>query len=141
MVRRVPRRYLTLVTLCLVAGCLWRGYTAIMQVHLDVLTQTAGKLCAVVDSGRGLSAEAIPEYVYPAQRAREFLRQFSSERGRQSYRQFTSLVERYESMVRDVDAVRAAGRDWAQMSPQLRAECEVLDQQAAGVRAVLARNG
>jgi len=134
------RRPLTALALCLLAGCLWRGYAAIMQVHLDVLTQTAAKLCAVVDAGRGLSAEAMAEYVYPAQRAREFLHQFSNQSGRASYRQFSALLEHYETMVRDVDAARAAGREWAQMSPQLHVQCDALLRQAAAVRADLTRD-
>jgi hypothetical protein len=125
----------------LLAGCLWRGYAAIMAVHLDVLTQTAAKLCAVVESGRGLTAEGMAEYVYPAQRAREFLRQFSGQSGRESYQRFTTLLDRYEAMVREVDATRAAQRDWQPVLPHLNAEREALAQLAADVRTDLTREG
>jgi len=130
---------LTVLALCIVSACLWRGYAAIMVVHLDVLTQTAAKLCAVVESGRGLTAEGMAEYVYPAQRAREFLRQFSGQNGRESYKQFTTLVDRYEAMVHDVDATRAAGRDWKPVLPHLTAQRDALLQLAAAVRAALKR--
>jgi len=136
----MKRRLVDALALCLLAGCLWRGYAAIMQVHLDVLTQTAHKLCTVMASGRGVSAEAMAEYVYPAQRAREFLRQFSNQGSRRSYGQFTTLVERYESMVHDVDTARAAGREATQVTAQLPAQCAALDQLAAAVRAQLARD-
>jgi len=135
----MPRRS-TLLALCMLAGCLWRGYAAIMTVHLDVLTQTAAKLCSVVESKRGLTAEGMAEYVYPAQRAREFLHQFDGQAGRQSYKQFTTLVDHYEAMVHAVDAARAANRDWVQMLPSLTAERQSLDQLAAEVRAALKRD-
>jgi transcriptional regulator with XRE-family HTH domain len=112
-----------------------------LAVHLDVLTQTAAKLCAVVESGRGLTAEGMAEYVYPAQRAREFLRQFSGQNGRESYKQFATLVDRYASMVREVDAARATERDWKQVLPQLAAERDALEQLAIAVRADLKREG
>ena len=141
MVRRMRPRLLSVLALCLLAGCLWRGYAAIMAVHVDVLTQTAAKLCAVVESGRGLSAEGMAEYVYPAQRARAFLRQSSGESGRASYQQFTTLVERYEVMVHEVDTARASGRDWTSVLPQLTAQRDALEHLAAGVRADLKRDG
>ena len=135
----VRQRQLTILTLLALAGCLWRGYAAIIVVHLDVLTQTAAKLCAVVESGRGLSAESMAEYVYPAQRGREFLRQFSGYSGRESYRQFATLLDRYEALVRQVDVARAQERDWKQELPHLMAERDILAQLAASVRADLQR--
>jgi hypothetical protein len=139
MVREMRQRRLTVLALCMLTGCLWRGYAAIMAVHLDVLTQTAAKLCAVVESGRGLTTEGMAEYVYPAQRAREFLHQFSGQSGRESYKRFATLVDRYEAMVREVDAARAAERDWKPELPHLNAEREALAQLAADVRADLKR--
>ena len=141
MVRRMRHRRLTVLVLCLFAACLWRGYAAIMAVHLDVLTQTAAKLCAVVESGRGLTTQGMAEYVYPAQRAREFLHQFSAQSSRASYKQFAALVERYETLVRETDAERATQPNWQQALPHLTAERDALAQQAADVRAELAREG
>lgn len=116
-----------------IAGCLWRGYATIMSVHLDVLVQTAEKLCAVVEAGRGPTAEGMAEYVYPAQRAREFLRQFSNYGPRPSYQKFSGLVERYEAMVRQADSARVQG-DWRAQSPQLNGERDALQRLAAEIR-------
>jgi len=116
------------------AACVWRSYGTIMKVHLDVLTQTADKLESVVRAGRGVSAESMAEYVYPAQRGREFLRQFERESVRQSYRQFAAFLDQYEAMVRAVDAQRAQGSDWQTILPSLTQECEALRQRAEEIR-------
>ncbi len=135
-------RRLAVFPLCLFAtACLWRSYGSIMSVHLDVLTQMAAKLCAVVESGRGLTAEGMAEYVYPARRAREFLRQFSSYSERRSYHRFSELLDRYEAMMRDVDAARAQGRNWQAELPHLTAERDALQQLAAEIRAALRAEG
>jgi hypothetical protein len=121
------------------AGCIWRSYGTILSVHVDVLTQTAAKLFAVAESGRGLSAEGMAEYVYPAQRGREFLRQFDGYRARQSYQKFAAFLDRYEAMVRDVDVQRAARPDGQIDLSRLKAEQEALRQLAADIRGLLAR--
>jgi hypothetical protein len=117
-----------------VAGCLWRSYGAIMEVHLDVLTQTADKLSSVVASGRGPTAEGMAEYVYPAQRAREFMRQFSGYSDRKSYQQFGVLVDRYEALVREVDAARAQGRLGAEEASRLNSERDAVRGMADAIR-------
>jgi hypothetical protein len=124
-----------------VAGCLWRSYGTIMGVHLDVLTQTADKLYSVVDSGRGPTAEAMAEYVYPAQRAREFMRQFNSYSSRPSYRQFGALVDRYEVLVHEVDAARAQGRLGREEAARVKTASEALRALAAEARAALRSDG
>jgi hypothetical protein len=125
-----------LVLLLCATGCVWRSYATILSVHLDVLTQTAAKLQSVVESGRGPTAEGMAEYVYPAQRAREFLRQFSNKSDRPSYQKFTALLDRYEAMVRRVDAARVAGTG-AQAVADLTAEQAALQQLAAEIRTSL----
>jgi hypothetical protein len=141
VVRGTAQRWLARLALCLLAGCLWRGYTAILTVHLDVLTQTAAKLCAVVESGRGLTAEGMAEYVYPAQRARAFLRQFSGQSDRESYRHFSALVGCYERIVAAADAARAAARDGTSTPPDVTAGCAALRPLADVVRADVRREG
>jgi hypothetical protein len=133
----MKRRCAALIVLLCAAGCLWRGYATIMAVHLDVLTQTAAKLCAVVQSGKGPAAEEMGEYIYPLKRAREFLGQFSNYAERRSYQRFSSLLDRYDAMVRAVDAARAAGGQAPVESAQLAAESDALHQQAAEIRADL----
>jgi hypothetical protein len=115
-------------------GCLWRSYATIMSVHLDVLTQTAEKLCTVVQAGKGPAAEGMAEYVYPAQRGREFLRQFNTYSGRSSYLAFRDFLNRYEALVHDVDAGRAAGRDPQAALPHLTMQCAALNGLAAQIR-------
>jgi hypothetical protein len=135
-VRRMWRGGAIVLLVC-AAGCLWRSYGTIMQVHLDVLTQTADKLCSVVESGRGPTAAGMAEYVYPAQRAREFMRQFSGYRDRKSYQQFGMLLDRYETMVREVDAARAQRQLGPQDVAHLHREREALYALAAEIRAHL----
>ncbi len=136
MVRAMFRR-LALLGVVVCSGCLWRGYATIMSVHLDVLTQMTAKLCSVIEAGRGPTAEGMAEYAYPAQRGREFLRQFSGYQSRRSYQEFGTFLERYEAMVRDVDGARAQGRDWTTVLPPLRAQRDGLQQLAAAIRADL----
>ena len=126
----MSRRTFALTLLLCAAGCLWRSYATIMSVHLDVLTQTANKLCAVVETGKGPSTEGMAEYVYPAQRGREFLNQFSAYSARPSYQQFRAFLDRYEAMVRDVDANRATGNK----NTPLAAERDTLQRIAAEIR-------
>ena len=135
MCRRLP-----IVLIICAAGCLWRGYGTIMEVHLDVLTQTADKLYSVVASGRGPTAEGMAEYVYPAKRAREFMRQFSGYSDRKSYQQFGVLLDRYEALVREVDAARAQRQLGPEDVSHLRSEREALYALAAEIRVQL-KNG
>jgi len=128
------RRLLVFATLCALTACLWRSYATILSVHLDVLTQTADKLCDVVESGRGPNAQAMAEYVYPAQRGREFLRQFESYHERSSYRQFGDFLDRYEALIQRVDGVRAAAGDWNATLPELRAQRDALRRLATAIR-------
>lgn len=133
----MQRRAVVLVLFLASAGCLWRSYATILSVHVDVLTQTANKLCAVVEAGRAPSAEAMAEYVYPAQRGRQFLGQFSRYAARPSYQKFQRFLDEYETMVREVDADRASGRATPAMLPRLVAEHDVLQQHATEIRAAL----
>jgi len=128
---------LTILLVVCAAGCLWRSYGTIMGVHLDVLTQTADKLHSVVVSGRGPTAEGMAEYVYPVQRAREFMRQFSSYSGNRSYQQFGVLVNRYDAMVREVDAGRSQGRLGAEEAARVKSEGDALHALAVEIRAAL----
>ncbi len=134
MVRRVMRRHLTFAFLILLSGCLWRGYGDILSVHLDVLTQTADKLCAVVEAGRGPSAQEMAEYVYPSQRGREFLRQFGTYAQRPSYRDFAAFLDRYDAMVHTADTARAEQRLSAEL-PRLASERDALRKLATDIRA------
>jgi hypothetical protein len=136
----MPRRCLIAVTLLvLAAGCLWRGYAAILSVHLDVLTGMAGKLSSLAQADRGPSAEGMAEYVYPAKRARTFLRQFKGYTERQSYRDFGEFLDRYEVLVRDVDKARALGKAWKGEAKHIEAERAALAERAAQIRRHLER--
>ena len=134
---RASRSQLLLPLILCAAGCLWRGYGTIMEVHLDVLTQTAAKLCSVVESGRGPLAEGMAEYVYPAQRARVFLRQFSNYSDRRSYQQFGVLLDRYEALVHEVDAARSQGQLGPEVAERLNRERDALQASASEIRAAV----
>lgn len=98
------------VTLGLLAiaasGCSWRSYPEVLNVHLDVLTQTAAKLIAVAESPRGLQTEGMGEYTYPSRRARAFLADYQGYRERRSHQQLSSFLDRYDGLVEHIDAAR-----------------------------------
>ena len=125
-----------LILLCL-AGCLWRSYANILSVHVDVLTQTAAKLVAVVQANRMPAAEDMAEYTYPSKRAREFLHQFRGDSQRRSYQQLGELLDRYDAMVHEVDAARAQGQ--VPGAARLTAQREALQALAEAIRAQLQR--
>jgi hypothetical protein len=128
------RRRLLLMALLGLTACLWRSYGEILQVHLDVLTQTADKLVAVAGSGRGITTEGMAEYVYPAKRGREFLRQFSAYSPRRSYRQFEVFLDRYEALVKEADTIRAQGKAWQEALPGLAQQRDGLQAMALAIR-------
>jgi len=134
MRRRQWRAAVVILALLCAAGCLWRSYGTILGVHLDVLTQTAEKLVSVAQSGRGLTTEGMAEYVYPAKRGREFLRQFRSYSGRRSYQQFGQFLDRYDAFVKNADMARSQGSDGRDIVPTLAAERDALIQIAAAIR-------
>jgi len=100
------RRHVVLLLLLFTSACLWRGYEKILLVHVDVLTATADKLSGVVSTGHGLTTQGMTEYIYPAQRARQFLGQFDKHSARPSYAGLRNFLDRYEAMVAEVDAAR-----------------------------------
>lgn len=116
-----------------------RTYTRMLPIHLEVLTYTAQKLCAVAASPRGLRAEGIAEYTYPSQRAHEFLARFPDDKGRTSYEKLVRFLEEYDALVRDADASRAVGRDSQTAVPELEARRDALIQLAQEIRADLKR--
>jgi hypothetical protein len=130
-------RRAAVLLLFLCAGCLWRSYATILTVHVDVLMSTAEKLVSVVESGRGLTTEGMAEYVYPAQRGREFLRQFTSYKDRHSYQQFGVFLDHYEAFVKEADATRARGQGWQEALPHLVADRDALVPMAADIRKAL----
>ncbi len=94
-----------------------------MEIHVEVLTQTADKLRDVSDASQGPGSQGIAEYTYPAKRARQFLHQFAKHRQRASYQGLSTFLDQYESMIHRVDSVRpgdeidkaALGRDVASL--------------------------
>lgn len=126
------RRCALVLGLLGLAAC-WSGYAGRARVHAEVLTLMADKLIALVEAKAPLPIEAMGEYVYPAKRAREFLRSYSSYAEYQSHRQLTELVTRYEALVRHVDAARAGGSDWSTQIDGLRRENEELHRSAAAI--------
>lgn len=126
-------RHVALLLFLCMPCCIWRSYGNILNVHLDVLTQTAAKLCAVVESGKPLRTEDMAEYTYPSQRAREFLRQFGRYRERRSYQQLSTLLDRYDVLVQAVDAARA--QQHVPDLQQLTRERDALQRSADDIRA------
>jgi hypothetical protein len=131
----MPRRVLLVLALTL-AGC-WSGYAGRVSVHAEVMTLTAAKLVSLIEAGRPPAAESMGEYVYPARRARELLRSYAGYSEYASYRKLEELVQRYETLVQRIDALRAGRSDWSGEIDGLRAEAEALRRLAAEIDAAL----
>lgn len=135
----MSRRAIVVLALGL-AGC-WSGYAGRVSVHAEVLTLTANKLVSLIEAGRPPTAESMGEFVYPAKRTRELLRDYAGYKDHQSYRQLEELVQRYETLVQRVDTLRAGRSDWGGEVAALRAETEALRRLAAEIdRALEGRN-
>jgi hypothetical protein len=131
------RRGVIVALVLSLAGC-WAGYAKRASVHAEVLSLTAAKLVSLIEAGRPPAVESMGEYVYPAKRAREFLQSYVSYREYESHRRLTELVTRYETLVRRVDAARAAQSDWSREIDWLRAEGAALHRLAAEIDGSLA---
>lgn len=133
-------RRLSLVVLGLVlSGCLWRGYSAVLEVHLTVLLQMTDKLCGMGEIGHAPTVSDMVEFGYPAQRGREFLRAFRSSNERPSYRQFGEFLDRYEALLKRVDAARVSEASWRADVPQQQRDRAALAELAASIRRDLTR--
>ena len=73
MVGAQGRRVKAALALLLLAGCFWRSYGRLAAVHVDVLVAMARKGVDLVANGR-MSAETMPELIYPLERAEAFAR-------------------------------------------------------------------
>jgi hypothetical protein len=122
----VPALLLTL------SGC-WSSYAQRAAVHAELLGSMTAKLISLVESGRPPALERMGEYVYPAQRAEEFLHSYSGYSEYVSYRALKELTARYRALVQRVDAGRAAGVDWRAEIDALRAEHEQIRRLATEV--------
>ncbi|MBI4518145.1 MAG: hypothetical protein HY699_20270 [Deltaproteobacteria bacterium] len=127
------RRVLSAFLVVALAGCLWRSYGDILTVHVTVLIQMVDKLSALAEAGRTPAAADMAEFNYPAQRGRTFLRQFERDAGRESYRAFAALLDRYQALLRQVDAARVSEADWRALRPALAQEQRALAEQAAAI--------
>ena len=101
------------------AGCLWRGYSRVMEIHVEVLDSMATQLCDMAHAGVAPAAEDMGQYVYPAERARQFSKYFAADAKRSSYVLFGQLVDRYESEVHLVDRARTDAPTWKQRGTEV----------------------
>jgi len=101
------------------AGCLWRGYGRVMEIHVEVLDSMAKKLCDLAQAGKRPVAEDMAEFVYPAQRARQFCRYFDENEHRASYARFEQLLSLYESEVQMVDRSRVDATTWKEQGAEV----------------------
>ncbi|HUI28103.1 MAG TPA: hypothetical protein VL403_18625 [Candidatus Kryptonia bacterium] len=135
----MSRRSVGLLATVLLCGCLWRSYESILDVHLTVLLQMTDKLHGMADSGHTPTAADMVEFSYPAQRGREFLRAFRSSSDRPSYQRFGEFLDRYEAMVKQVDAARVTEADWRSEPARLQQDHDALKRLAADIRRELAQ--
>src|SRR5262249_4938456 len=129
------RRHMAALALAVsCAACLWRSYADVLAVHLTVLTQMIDKLAAFAEAGRAPTANDMVEVAYPAQRGRTFLRQFRGNAERDSYRDFATLLDRYEALLKRVDTARTREDEWQAERAHVRQERDTLAALAARIR-------
>jgi hypothetical protein len=116
----------------------WSGYAGRASVHAELLASMASKLVSMVDAGRPLAVERMGEYVYPAQRARQFLQSYSGYAELDSHRRLSEMTARYETLIRQVDAARARGGDMRADVVGFKRADEELRRLAAEIRQALA---
>lgn len=115
------RRFLLAALVLVISGC-WSGYASRAAIHAELLASMATKLVSLVEARRPPAVERMGEYIYPAQRAEEFLQSYAGYSEHASYRALRETSSRYQALVRRVDAGRAAGIDWNGEIDALRAE-------------------
>jgi hypothetical protein len=135
---RRGRRSVAAILLMASAACLWRGYERIVAVHVDVLASVAAKMRAKSAAGTRPSASDVTEMLYPLHRARQFARQYDAYAARESYRRFTELTDRYDTLTRLIDANRGDPARWQAAQAALHAAADAVQAGAERVRAALA---
>jgi hypothetical protein len=127
------RLLLALLLAAALAGCLWRGYGRILEIHLQVLQSMAAKMCGLT-AGPPPASESMGEFSYPARRARELEQRFESRAGQESYRSFAALTRRYEALVQTFDKARATEETWRASAATVCADSHAIEAAAADVR-------
>ena len=127
--------------LILTPACLWRSYTDVMRVHLDVLSGMAEKAAYNAQTGQRPSSNDVTELTYPLQRARQFAYQYRGYADRESYQRFAVALDRYQALTDAIDAARGDAVRWAAERSQLGAQHEAWRAAADEVRAALAHEG
>ena len=128
-----------LVALLVFPACIWRSYSNIMSVHLDVLMSMVDKTVANAAAGHRPTSNDVTELTYPLERAQQFAQQFNGYQDRDSYRQFVALLERYDGFVQSIDGARADQQRWQVLQATLPEKAAALRDSTAQVRAALAR--
>ncbi len=130
----MSRRVVLLLTLSVLSACVWRSYESIVEVHLTVLLQMTDKMCGMGEDGRAPAAADMVEFTYPAQRGRQFLRQFQRYADRSSYKDFGEFLDHYEAMLKRVDAARVNPDSWHAEQPLHLRDRALLSHLAATIR-------
>src|SRR6185369_3462186 len=108
MVGAQGRRVKAAFALLLLAGCFWRSYGRLAAVHVDVLVAMARKGVDLVANAR-MSAETMPELIYPLERAEAFARTAtarSPETRPPSLVAFGELLAQYRQFLDALDQAR-----------------------------------
>lgn len=104
-----PARALLATLLLVGSACYWTRYDEVMEVHLEVLSDYGAKLAALAADGRKVPVQDWGEFIYPAERARDFAR-IAAKRypDRRSLSLFRQAVERYGELVESPEILRRA---------------------------------
>ncbi len=99
--------------LCLsLSGCYWLKYSKLMRTHIELLLAMTDKMGSFLEDGRSITPRMMTEFVYPLERAQDFVRivkRFYA--GRSSLQQFENLLVVYADLVEETERLRVLKGD------------------------------
>lgn len=140
---RLPARYslvrvmilLSLVLPCSLGGCYWLKYEKLMRTHIQLMSAMTDKMTRLLEDNDPLTPAMMNEFLYPLERARDFSRIVAQRYAdRSSLAAFDRLLDRYQSLVTEVDRLRIQPGSL----DHFRSQTQAVRDQAARVEALLA---
>lgn len=114
------------VILCLIfllnlsaGGCYWLKYNKLMRTHVELLLAMADKLINVLEDERPMTPKMMDEFIYPLERARDFVRIVKGRYAeRKSLQTFEKMLDVYADIIEQGDRVRVLKGDLTPLRKQ-----------------------
>ncbi len=143
--KRWPAFFLTLMALAaFAASCYSSSYPKEMAANVDLISGLSDKLADFCTAGftigdRQISSEEMGEFYYALKKARAYAQMTRSHADRASYRDFTTMLDRYAAFVRSADEYRLSTHADSATLKGLLEQHKAVEQAASQVRTDLAR--